>query len=44
MGIGQITNAAGDMQLRYGGVADRARRRSAEAGIKGQARTSNIGH
>lgn len=29
MGIGQVINAAGDMRLNFGSVADTARRRSA---------------
>ncbi len=44
MGIGQVINAAGDMRLNFGGVADTARRCSAEAGLKGRLHTGVVGH
>ncbi|STU93679.1 Uncharacterised protein [Klebsiella pneumoniae] len=44
MGVPQIVNSAGDFNINYGGVSDRTDRKSAEAGLKGKARTGAVGH
>lgn len=44
MGAGQVINAAGDFRINFSGVSDRMERKSAEAGIKGRARTGAVGH
>lgn len=44
MGVPQVFNQAGDFRINYSGVSDRMERKSAEAGIKGKARTGSVGH
>lgn len=44
MGTAQVFNKAGDFRINYSGVADDIKRRSAEVGIQGKARTGPINH
>ncbi|MCR4158364.1 TonB-dependent siderophore receptor [Kerstersia gyiorum] len=44
MGAGQVFNEAGDFRTNFSGVSDRMKRKSAEVGLQGKARTGSVGH
>lgn len=44
MGAGQILNDSGDFQINFSGVSDKVERKSAEAGLFGEANTGSVGH
>lgn len=44
MGVPLVFNEAGDFRTNFSGVSDRMKRKSAEVGLQGKARTGAVGH